>query len=77
MESDKTIRSARAVEMNATIPVAELTVDHDGNLIIKNRELGQKVQAFLNSEEGRKLEAKQLHLLCCVLRPPKPPKATE
>jgi hypothetical protein len=60
----------KAVQMDVTVATHDLHVDSDGNLVIKNKELAHKVQEFLASDEGLKLEAKEYYLLCCKLRPP-------
>jgi hypothetical protein len=60
----------QAVHLEATIPTSQMHVDENGNLVIRNRELSEKVKGFLSSPEGKKIEAAEYHLLCCVLRPP-------
>jgi hypothetical protein len=64
-------RPVQAVQMDITVPASELEVDSYGNLVIKNKELSEKVQAFLQSDEGRNLKKAEYFLLCCKLTPPK------
>jgi hypothetical protein len=63
----------QAVQMDVTVPTSEVHVDEYGNLVIKNKELAEKMQKFLASDEGRKIARAEYFLLCCKLKPPKLP----
>jgi hypothetical protein len=64
------MEKTQAIELKATIPTSHFSVDGDGNLVIKNRELADKVQAFLSSEEGKNIAVAEYFLLCCTLKKP-------
>ena len=70
MEKEKARRPVQAVRMDATIPFSQFDVDGDGNLVIKNRELAEKVQTFLGSDAGKMMAKKEYFLLCCKLKKP-------
>ena len=65
--------AVQALQMDVTVPTSEIEVDGYGNLVIKNKELSEKVQKFLASDEGKKIAKAEYFLLCCTLRPPKKP----
>lgn len=62
--------TAPMMQIEANVLASDVSVDEDGNLVIKNAELARMVAGFLCTEQASAMQRQAAHLLCCKLSCP-------